>query len=220
MEDKENKKKSNSKLSNKKSATTYKKKKVNTANTTTTNKKIKVNIEKNDNKKKVNSTKNKKENKDKDISLIIMKIVFIALVILVCILLIVVINKKKENENKLFASMVFPVVEEKSTLPFSIDLTEVDEDDEYVFKVTNYRGDEVIDKDINYKITITNDTSAKIKLYRGKNNVDLIKDQKSTVLIDLKLYKNEKEDIYFRVTFDNLDNVKKDDFINILIESE
>lgn len=218
MEDKENKKKSNSKVSNKKSGTTNKKKNVSIESTTTTNKKRKVNIEKNDNKKKVNSAKNKKE--DKDISLIIMKIVFIALVILVCILLIVVISKKKENESKLFASMVFPVVEEKSSLPFSIDLTEVDEDDEYVFKVTNYRGDEVIDKDINYKITITNDTSAKIKLYRGKSNVDLMKDQKSTVLSDLKLYKNEKEDIYFRVTFDNLDNVKKDDFINILIESE
>ena len=209
MEDK-NKKKSNKKIDNKNS----------------TNKKKKVSVEKINNKKdvdlngkkKVSSTKNKKESKDT--SLIIMKIVFIALIILVCILLFVVITKKKDNENKLVANMVFPVIEEETSLPFSIDLTEVSEDDEYIFKVTNYRGDNVIDKDINYKITIKNDTTAKIKLYRGKTNVDLMKDQNNTEITDLKLYKNEKEDVYFRVTFDNLDGVKKDEFVNIIIESE
>ena len=179
--------------------------------------------EKNNTKETSSKRKNssdKKKNNDKDMSLLIMKIVFFALIVLICVLLVAVINKKKEQSKELVAKMTFPVIEEESKMPFSIDLTEVKENDEYIFKVTNYRNDKVIDKDINYTITVINNTDSKIKLYRGKSNVDLMKDQKNTEITDLKVYKNEKEDVYFRVVFDDLKNVKEKDMIDIIIESK
>ena len=212
------KKKSTKKTSNKKKSVNSKKKDENIEKTTSNknNKKKKVSTNVNKNNKEVVVEKVNK----KDKGTIIMTITFFALLILVSVLFAVVIHKKHVADNELVAKMVFPVIEKDSAMSFSIDLGYVSEDDDYIFKITNYRDDKVNDFDVNYKIIIKNETAAKIKVFRGKTNVNLMKKQKNTEITDLKLYKNEKEDVYFRVSFSNLDKIKKKDMVDVYIVAE
>ena len=163
--------------------------------------------------------KNKKEIKGKDKGFITLNIVFFSLIVLVIILSIIVFKKNNEMKNTLVADMIFPVIEENATLPFSISLNNVSEDKEYIFKVTNYRGNKINDSEINYKIIIENPSDAKIKVFRGNGNNDLMVDQKYTEIDNLKMYKDVKEDVYFRVSFDNLEAVKDKEMVSISIVS-
>lgn len=215
-------------LKSKKSSST--KKKSTTSKTTNSVKKIETKVSKktynskknsiSDKKVKEETPKNKPRRKQKmDKGTVVLTIVFIALLILVIVLLIFAINKKRELQHELKARMVFPVVEENSKMAISIDLSEVSEDEDYIFKVTNYRGNVVNKFDINYKITISNNSKVKVKLYRGKGKNDLMKNQKVTEIKDLKLYKNEKEDVYFRISFEGLDKAKEKEMVNVIINS-
>lgn len=187
-------------------------KKVNTSKTV---KKV-DNIEKSNNK----NTKNKKNKKGIDKTSIVLLMVFIALCVLVCVLFGLVLHKKKEMSKNPTASIVIPVIKKDNKMTFSLDLYSMKENEEYYFKVTNYRGDNVNDFDINYSIYVKNDTDAKIELYRvGNEKVNLMDNSVDNEIKDLKLYKNEKEDIYFKVVVSNLKNVKKKELASIMILS-
>lgn len=214
----------------KKRKTTTKKNSVSKKNTVSKNsKKTTSNSKNKKSSSEVNSTKNvsskenksnnKKKSEEKDKGLIILNVVFFSLIVLVIVLFIMVFNKKSEMKNTLVADMIFPVIEENAIIPFSVSLNNVSEDKEYIFKVTNYRGDKVNDSEINYKIIIENPSGAKIKVFRGKGNNDLMVDQKHTEIDDLKMYKDVKEDVYFRISFDNLEAVKDKEMISISIVS-
>ena len=199
----------------KKKTTTKKKtstKKVNTSKSSV----IKTNnIKEKSNIKNKNS---KKKNIDK--TSVILLIVFITLCVTVCILFGLVLHKNKEMSKNPTASIVIPVIKKDNKMTFSLDLYSMKEKEEYIFKVTNYRGDNVNDFDINYSIYIKNDTDAKLELYRvGNEKVNLMDNIVDNEIKGFKLYKNEKEDIYFKVVVSNLKNVKKKELASIMILS-
>lgn len=197
----------------KKKTTTKKKtgtKKVNTS---------KSSVKKTNNIKEKSNIKNsKKKNIDK--TSVILLIVFITLCVTVCILFGLVLHKNKEMSKNPTASIVIPVIKKDNKMTFSLDLYSMKEKEEYIFKVTNYRGDNVNDFDINYSIYIKNDTDAKLELYRvGNEKVNLMDNIVDNEIKGFKLYKNEKEDIYFKVVVSNLKNVKKKELASIMILS-
>ena len=199
----------------KKKTTTKKKtstKKVNTSKSSV----IKTNnIKEKSNIKNKNS---KKKNIDK--TSVILLIVFITLCVTVCILFGLVLHKNKEMSKNPTASIVIPVIKKDNKMTFSLDLYSMKEKEEYIFKVTNYRGNNVNDFDINYSIYIKNDTDAKLELYRvGNEKVNLMDNIVDNEIKGFKLYKNEKEDIYFKVVVSNLKNVKKKELASIMILS-
>lgn len=197
----------------KKKTTTKKKtgtKKVNTS---------KSSVKKTNNIKEKSNIKNsKKKNIDK--TSVILLIVFITLCVTVCILFGLVLHKNKEMSKNPTASIVIPVIKKDNKMTFSLDLYSMKEKEEYIFKVTNYRGNNVNDFDINYSIYIKNDTDAKLELYRvGNEKVNLMDNIVDNEIKGFKLYKNEKEDIYFKVVVSNLKNVKKKELASIMILS-
>lgn len=200
--------------STKKKSTTIKT--VKKGNTSNKNFKNVENVEKSSNK----NTKNKINKKSIDKTSIILLMVFIALCVLVCVLFGLVLHKNKEMSKNPTASIVIPVIKKDNKMTFSLDLYSMKENEEYYFKVTNYRGDNVNDFDINYSIYVKNDTDAKIELYRvGNEKVNLMDNSVDNEIKDLKLYKNEKEDIYFKVVVSNLKNVKKKELASFMILS-
>lgn len=197
----------------KKKTTTKKKtgtKKVNTS---------KSSVKKTNNIKEKSNIKNK-NSKNIDKTSVILLIVFITLCVTVCILFGLVLHKNKEMSKNPTASIVIPVIKKDNKMTFSLDLYSMKEKEEYIFKVTNYRGDNVNDFDINYSIYIKNDTDAKLELYRvGNEKVNLMDNIVDNEIKGFKLYKNEKEDIYFKVVVSNLKNVKKKELASIMILS-
>jgi len=164
------------------------------------------------------NSKNKKTEK-KDKSLLILKIVFVALVILVIFLFGQLLSKKKELDNQIKSNIIIAVVKKDERMPFSIALADVKEGQDYIIKVTNYRGDNINDYEANYSIDISNTTDSKISFYEYDGDKDLIQEQNSTLIENLKLPKNKKKDVYYKVHFDKLKNVGKKDVINIAINS-
>lgn len=146
----------------------------------------------------------------------ILMIVFVSLLILVIVLGILVFIKSKNN---VAVNMVIPIIEKDSEIEFSIDLASLKKEKDYVFKIVNYRNEEVISENIPYTITIENNTNSKIKLTRNDAKNNLMKKQSSTTLDSLKMYKNEKEEIYFHITFEKVGKIKEKDLVNIKIKS-
>ena len=199
----------------KKKTTTKKKTGTKKVNTSKSSVKKTNNIKEKSNIKNKNS---KKKNIDK--TSVILLIVFITLCVTVCILFGLVLHKNKEMSKNPTASIVIPVIKKDNKMTFSLDLYSMKEKEEYIFKVTNYRGDNVNDFDINYSIYIKNDTDAKLELYRvGNEKVNLMDNIVDNEIKGFKLYKNEKEDIYFKVVVSNLKNVKKKELASIMILS-
>ena len=172
-------------------------------------------------KKKTVSNNTLKDDKKKiDKSNIALLCVLIALIITVCVLFGMVLKKKKEVSSKPVANIVIPVIKKDNKMTFSLDLYSMKENEEYIFKITNYRGNKVIDSDIDYIIHLKNDTDAKIEVYRiGNDKVDLMKDNPDKEIKDLKVYKDEKEEIYFKVVVSNLKNVKEKELASFMILS-
>ena len=199
----------------KKKTTTKKKASTKKVNTSKSSVKKTNNIKEKSNIKNKNS---KKKNIDK--TSVILLIVFITLCVTVCILFGLVLHKNKEMSKNPTASIVIPVIKKDNKMTFSLDLYSMKEKEEYIFKVTNYRGNNVNDFDINYSIYIKNDTDAKLELYRvGNEKVNLMDNIVDNEIKGFKLYKNEKEDIYFKVVVSNLKNVKKKELASIMILS-
>ena len=199
----------------KKKTTTKKKTGTKKVNTSKSSVKKTNNIKEKSNIKNKNS---KKKNIDK--TSVILLIVFITLCVTVCILFGLVLHKNKEMSKNPTASIVIPVIKKDNKMTFSLDLYSMKEKEEYIFKVTNYRGNNVNDFDINYSIYIKNDTDAKLELYRvGNEKVNLMDNIVDNEIKGFKLYKNEKEDIYFKVVVSNLKNVKKKELASIMILS-
>lgn len=167
-----------------------------------------------------NNKKNIKKKNKYDKTSIIMLVIFIILCITVCLLFGLVLHKNKELSKTPTANIVIPVIKKDNKMTVSLDLYSMKENEEYIFKVTNYRGDKVNDFDINYSIYVKNDSDCKIELYRiGNDKVNLMDNIVDGEIKGFKLYKNEKEDVYFKVVVSNLKSVKKKQLVSFMILS-
>lgn len=161
------------------------------------------------------SSKNFKKNKKNEKILLI---IFILLIILVFILSLLVYQKKKESKEKIVANILIPIVIEKKDRNISLNVTNLINQDEYILKITNYRGENINKNEIPYTITITNDSKAYISVRKDKEKQNLMVDQEATIITDLKLQKEKKQEVYYFIKVTGK-NAKKSDKINITVSS-
>lgn len=144
-------------------------------------------------------------------------IIFSLLLVLVIFLLVVCVIKYKESKENAFANMVIPVYETNTDYEFSINAKTLSEVDEYTFKITNYRKDEINKEEIPYKIEIKNDTNSTIKVTKDDSVKDLMKDQKDTIIAENTLKKDKKQNIYYHIRIKNSKDLTSKDLIYIKI---
>ena len=146
-------------------------------------------------------------------------VIFVLLLVLVVVLTVLCIIKDKETDRNAFANIVIPVYELNSDYEFSINAKTLAETDEYIFKIVNYKKNNVNEEEIPYTVEIKNETNATIKVTMNKSKKDLMKKQKLTVLKKKVLKANEKEDIYYHVKVTKSKDLTNKDLINITIKN-
>ena len=122
----------------------------------------------------------KKKKKKQNTKLLM--VVFIMLLILVITLVILCIIKNNEADKNKYANMVIPVYELNTDYEFNINAKTLSEVNEYVFKIVNYKKNEINKEEIPYTIEIKNNTNSIIKVTKDNSNKDLMKNQKSTII--------------------------------------
>lgn len=166
----------------------------------------------------------KKQNKKKSVqdllnSVKILTTVFILLLVLVVFLVVLCIIKYKESKENAFANMIIPVYETNTDYEFSINAKILSETDEYVFKIVNYKKDEINKEELPYKIEIKNDTDSTVKVTKDDNKKDLMKNQKEAIIDESTLKKDKKQNIYYHIKITKSKDLTKDDLIYIKIKN-
>ena len=152
----------------------------------------------------------KKENIKKESNKvnILLQAIFFILLIIVVVLGILVVKKDNENKNKVVANIVVPVFEKYNQSSITINADALTSD--YIVKVTNYKSiDNVNKEEFTYDVSIQNNTSANVIVKKGKNGKNLMKDSKSTIISGEKLKKSVKENVYYYISVDNINKVKR-----------
>lgn len=165
--------------------------------------------------------KNKKKKTFKDLmnSTKTLTVIFLLLLVLVIFLIVLCVVKNNEADKNKFANMVIPVYELNTDYEFNINAKTLSEVNEYVFKITNYKKDEINKEEIPFTIEIKNDTKSVIKVTKNNSKKDLMKSQKQTILKEEKLKKEEKEDIYYHVKITKNNGLTREDLIYIKIKN-
>ena len=166
--------------------------------------------------KKINKKNNKKNimiNKDNYLYYIF----FILLIIVIFLGIKVYIESTKPRPKQ--ANIVIPILEKNSIKELNINLKELAKEKTYSIKISNYRQNLINEENIDYKITIINDSKSKIKVTKDEDDTNLIKNQEATRIegVSLKSKKKDYSIYYFSIKEKN--NIKKNDKINIKIES-
>lgn len=144
-------------------------------------------------------------------------IIFVLLLIVVSILVVLCVKKSKEVEENGFANMNFYLVEDNKPIEFGINALNLSQTDEYIFKVTNFKGKKVNKKEKKYVVTIENTTDCVISVTVNDLDKNVMTNQESTVLTDT-LKANKKEAVYFHVKVKSSGKLNDKDLINIRIE--
>lgn len=194
------------------------------------NKPIKSKSKKTSSKPKVTTNTSKTKNTKnrlnqfipKTASEILLTAVFIILLIGVIVLGIKAVNLKKEQNSKNDVDLVIPVLETKTNHTFSVDLSEMKNQDikEYKFMITNYKDNELAQKDINYKVELTNNNeNVSIKLYKNKAENNLLEDSNASIhnIENNKLVKDKKSADTYYLIIRMKDEIKEKENIKIKI---
>ena len=163
-------------------------------------------------------SKNKKFNYKEIISSTkFLSVIFFLLLVLVIVLAVLCSIKNKEEKTNGFANMTFSLIEGDLPILFNVNAYTLAGTDEYIFKVTNFKDKKISKDEINYTVTIENNTNCVISVTVNGLDEDLMTNQKSTELKDT-LKKGEKEAVYYHVKVVSAGNKKKKDLINIKID--
>lgn len=177
----------------------------------TSQKKSKVNAS---NKEEKEITLKKNMNSEK-----VMLVVFCLLVIIVIILFTLVVLKHNELEKNPKANMVVPIYKESTSFHFSISAQALAEKKDYLFKITNFKDSEINPNDVNYKITINNDTDSVIKIVKNDEEKDLMKKKKNLTIEKETLKKGEERENSYYVKMISHGKLSNNDFIRVEIEN-
>ena len=164
---------------------------------------------KNPRKRTIKKENIKKENIKKESNKvnILLQAIFFILLIVVVVLGILVVKKDNENKNKVVANIVVPVFEKDNQSSITINADALTSD--YIVKVTNYKSiDNVNKEEFTYDVSIQNNTSANVIVKKGKDGKNLMKDSKSTIISGEKLKKSVKENVYYYISVDDINEVK------------
>ena len=169
--------------------------------------------------KKSRKKKNKKERlKGFFSSIEFLEIIFVILLILVIVLSFFVYRKKQIEKKDVKANMIIPIKDFDAEYSFGIELKAL-AGKKYIFKVTNYRKDEVNAEDVYYKIAIDNGTKSTVSISSGEAK-QIIKPETSVESDDFKLSKNKEMTDCYYVEIEEKKSIKESDRIMITITSE
>ena len=144
-------------------------------------------------------------------------VVFSLLLVLVIFLLVLCVIKYKESKENEFANMVIPVYETNTNYEFNINAKVLNEIGVYTFKIVNYKKNDINKEEMPYKIEIKNTTDSTIKVTKGDSKTDLMKKQEDTIVDEVTLKKDKKENIYYHIKITKAKNITKDDLIYVKI---
>lgn len=171
----------------------------------------------------------KKKNKNalrkiipKTTSEIILTLVFVLLLISVITLLCVAVSKKNEFKQKQSADIVIPIIEKETNNTLNVDISELKGNSlkDYSFHITNYKGNNINKEKMSYSILLsTNDNNVTLKLYKNGTEDNLLKNQSSYELKDLKLINNKKQDDVYTLIIKANKNIEKKQSVSIQIIS-
>lgn len=151
-----------------------------------------------------------------------LKIEYIMLAILIILTVVVIfLGVKIYNQQKISSKentdLVIPILDDNANYDLSIDLNEVPKDEEYTFKISNYRNDIINTKKINYKLKVTNKNKVKIEIYKNDSKKNLALDSEEYFIEDNELYSKKKKEETFRIVLKDTKKLTKDDIINLKI---
>lgn len=133
---------------------------------------------------------------------IILSIIFIILLITVIILAIIAKDKKEEYKKKTEADIVMALVEKNTNNVLNIDISNLAEKGlkEYSFRIKNY-NDKKLNKEVEeYNIALdTNGNDVTLKLYKDKDNTDLLKDNSKLEINNISLSTSKKEETVYTI---------------------
>lgn len=153
----------------------------------------------------------------------VLTLVFILLLLTVIILFFVALSKKNELKQKQNADIVIPIVEEKTNNVLNVDISELKENGlkDYSFRVANYKDKNINKKEIIYNILFdTNGNDVILKLYKNKEEKNLLKDLSEYEVKGLKLEKNTKQDDIYTLIIKANKQIEKKQSIKIQISSQ
>lgn len=158
----------------------------------------------------------------KTTSEIILTLVFVLLLISVITLLCVAVSKKNEFKQKQSADIVIPIIEKETNNTLNVDISELKGNSlkDYSFHITNYKGNNINKEKMSYSILLsTNDNDVTLKLYKNGTEDNLLKNQSSYKLKDLKLINNKKQDDVYTLIIKANKNIEKKQSVSIQIIS-
>lgn len=161
--------------------------------------------------------KKKKKKLEKQEKTLLLSIV--VLIIAIILLSIYAVNLKSITAKKT-SNITIPILEEKTENILSIDISNMKKSEvkEYIFKVTNFRKNNIIDKNINYKIEINNSENLTLKMYKNSDfERNIISN--TNVIEENKLEKSKKITDEYHLVIKVKNTPQKDEKITIKITS-
>ncbi len=184
----------------------------------TKSKKSKSNVK---NIRRNNTKKSEKEGKKSSSSSVLLWAAFLALFGLVIGLSVLVYQKSEKQKNYVEANISIPVYKTDSHFSFNINAFNLSSsNEEYVFRIRNYKNSQIASKDLVYNILVQNPTDAVIKLTKGNSKKNLMVNQSSTILESQSFLTENKEDIYYYISvIKKGQNIDPKDLISVVITS-
>ena len=124
----------------------------------------------------------------------------------------------KKTDNPIKANIVIPVLGENTNSSITLNMKEFDEESEYIFKVTNFRYNDINKEKITYKVVITN--LDKTNILVTKNDKDINVDAEEEFISSKNNLKaKEKQTDIYKVKIKDKNNIDEDSKVIISIES-
>ena len=173
---------------------------------------------KKENKSKLSKKAHKKAKNDFFNTEYILLCIFIILLLVVIGLGYKIYQKNKEMKKEDNCNVLFPIYKDRGNMTLSVNAKDLSNAGGYVIKVTNYKGDKINKKDVNYNLKIENKTNLKLKMYKDNTDKDLINGNE-VVEVNNKLEKNVKKKDYYTIIVDGREKVKNNEKIVLMISS-
>lgn len=149
----------------------------------------------------------------------ILLLIFLILLIIVIALTVMVFNKRSEFKKEPNANLVVPVFKAGEVNNVSLNVSSLVKDGEYILKIANSKNGKVNKEELQYSLTIENESEAVIEVTKDSDARNLMGNEKSAKVEDQVLLKDKKDADYYHIRVVSDDGVKDGDKLNIRVES-
>ena len=172
--------------------------------------------------KKNETKKKKKKNTKKEIDTV--DKIMIGVLVLLGIFIVflgfrLVFEISKSSKNTVKANIVIPVLNKQNTSSITLNMKEFNEKSVYIFKVNNYRNNDVNKEKINYTVRVLNEDQTNIILTKNDSDKNLANTEKEFEVPNNKLKAKEKQSDVYRLKIKDKNNIKSDSKVIISIDS-